>query len=100
MSDFSGLEPSFGRMPAGIADAYCEPPPLTTDLQPQDVAFQHLRGMAGIARIVHLRNEIQLPASALGDPGFAAREKKETRSAWWVPSCAMASTSAPSGCCP
>lgn len=98
MSDFTGMEQSFGSLVAGLPPAFYEPP-STTELQPQDVAFRHLQGAAAIAGVMHLRSEIQLPASALGDPGFALREKKETKSAWSVPSCATVRPSAPSACC-
>jgi hypothetical protein len=98
MSDFSGMEQSFGLMPAGMPMEFFEPPPLVIELQPQDVAFRRLRG-SQISRVTHLRSEIQLPASALEDPGFAAREKKETKSAWSAPSFATAKPSARSACC-
>jgi len=100
MSDFSGMEQSFGPVSTGLPPSFYEPPAITTELQPQDVAFQRLRGAAEISRVLHLRSEIQLPMSALTDPGFAAREKKETKSAWSAPSCGTVNTSAPSGCCP
>ena len=98
MSDFSGMGQSFGSLVAGQPPAFYEPP-TTTELQPQDVGFRHLQGAAEIAGVTHLRSEIQLPAAALGDPGFAAREKKEMKSAWSVPSSAIARRSARSGCC-
>ncbi|MBE7368235.1 hypothetical protein [Ramlibacter pallidus] len=99
MSDLSPLEQSFGLMPQGLPPDCYEPPPLVTELQPEDVAFRRLRGASEISRITHLRREIALPAAALGDPGFAAREKKETRSVWSAPSCATGNTSARSACC-
>lgn len=46
----------------------------------QELGFRHLRSAAEISQIVHLRQEIQLPASALADPAFHTREKKETNS--------------------
>jgi hypothetical protein len=42
------------------------------------LSFCHLRTPAEIARIRHLRSEIALPEAVLADPGFHAREKKET----------------------
>jgi hypothetical protein len=60
------------------------------------VSLRRLRGQHEISRVVHLRQQIQLPASAKGDASFAAREKKETRRAWWGDSSAIASTSVPS----
>lgn len=98
MSDFTGMEQSFGSLVAGTPPAFYEPP-STTELQPQDVAFRHLQGAAAIAGVMHLRTEIQLPAAALSDPGFALREKKETKSAWSAPSCASVRPSAPFACC-
>jgi hypothetical protein len=91
MSDFSSLEQSFGLMPAGFTLAE-EANTVSNDVQPHEVTFRHLRGPAEIARILHLRQEIQLPASALADAGFATREKKETRSASWAPSSALGTT--------
>jgi hypothetical protein len=98
MSDFSRMEQSFGLMPASMPPEFYEPPPLVTELQPEDVAFRRLRG-AELSRVMPLRSEIALPASALGDPGFAAREKKEMKSAWSARSCVMAKRSARSACC-
>lgn len=92
MSDFSSLEQSFGLMPAGFATLVEEPLAASNDVQPHEVNFRHLRGSAEIARILHLRQEIHLPASALADTGFATREKKETKSASWVHSCDSAIT--------
>ena len=90
MSDFSGSERSFGLMPPDFGALVEEPPPVSNDVQPHEVNFRRLRGQVEITRILHLRREIQLPASALADTGFAAREKKETKSASWVHSCASA----------
>lgn len=91
MSDFSALEQSFGLMPATmVPPLYEPPPPLSNDIQAHEVAFRQLRGAHEIGRILHLRNEIQLPTSAISDAGFAVREKKETKSAWWAPSCGKA----------
>jgi len=81
MSDFSGLEQSFAlpAMPAALFDDFAyEPPAVSTEVQPHEVSFRRLRGAHEISRVLHLRGQIQLPASALADPGFALREKKET----------------------
>lgn len=98
MSDFSGLEQSFALAampPMPLLDDFTyEPPPATTELRPQDVGFRRLRGASEIARILHLRGEIRLPAAVQADAGFAAREKKETKSASSVPSCDSARRSA------
>ncbi|NNU43059.1 hypothetical protein [Ramlibacter montanisoli] len=81
MSDFSGLEQSFAlaAMPpmALFDDLSYEPPPAKTELQPREVGFLRLRGAHEIARILHLRDEIRLPAAVQADAGFAAREKKD-----------------------
>lgn len=91
MSDFSGLEQSFALAampPMPLLDDFSyEPPPVTTELRPQDVGFRRLRGAGEIARILHLREEIRLPAAVQADAGFAAREKKEMKSASSVRSC-------------
>jgi hypothetical protein len=102
MSDLSVLEQSFGLAPAilsplpGEPDAlerhHFEPPPLSADVQPHEVNFRRLRSPQEIARILHLRNEIQLPAAALRDASFAAREKKETRWVWSALSCVSVNT--------
>ena len=83
MSDFSGLEQSFAlpAMPSALSQfddlsAYALP---SMDVQPHEVSFRRLRGAQEIARIVHLRKEIQLPSSTLADASFALREKKETK---------------------
>lgn len=82
MSDFSGLEQSFAlpaMLPVSQFDELSAYAPPSTEVQPHEVSFRRLRGAHEIARVVHLRQEIQLPSSALADAGFALREKKETR---------------------
>ncbi|HEY0823697.1 MAG TPA: hypothetical protein VGD76_07915 [Ramlibacter sp.] len=103
MSDFSRLEQSFAlpsQPSLAAADEYTryEPPP-PTELQPHEVGFTRLRGAREIARVLHLREQIALPASAVDDPGFHTREKKETSRASSAPSPATASTSARSATC-
>jgi hypothetical protein len=83
MSDFSATEQSFAlsSVPGvSLAEEACAAPDAT-EVRPHEVDFRRLRGAREIARIASLRQQIALPASALGDPGFAVREKKETRSA-------------------
>lgn len=93
MSDLSGLDRSFGLLPATMLPPLLDELPASvtrppaTDVQPDEVSFRQLRAPHEIGRILHLRDEIHLPASALGDAGFAMREKKETRSGWSVHSC-------------
>jgi len=104
MSDFSSAEQSFALMPAAMPMGLVDEPrlyelPVSQDVQPHEVSFRQLRGAHEIARVLHLRNEIALPASALHDAGFGTREKKETKLGWSALSCATANTSAPSACC-
>lgn len=61
-----------------------------------ELSFRHLKTLGEIARISHLREEIQLPASVVADPCFRAREKKGIAKASWAPSNAVASLSEPS----
>ncbi|MGE0332269.1 MAG: hypothetical protein AB7P37_16445 [Ramlibacter sp.] len=49
-----------------------------SDLDIRELRFCHLQAPREIARVQHLRQEIQLPGTTLSDPEFAAREKKET----------------------
>ena len=51
------------------------------DVPLSELNFRHLQTIAEIASIAHLRKEIQLVAAGAADPGFVAREKKETRRA-------------------
>jgi hypothetical protein len=93
MSDFSGLEQSFAlpAMPVlAPFDDFVDEPVVTTEVQPHEVNFRELRGGREISQILHFRSQIQLPASALTDSGFALREKKETSWVWSVRSCASA----------
>lgn len=84
MSDFSGMEQSFAlASQVAMAEDYAryEPPPPPTELLPHEVSFTQLRGPREIARVMSLRQGIALPSSAVDDPGFHTREKKETS---WV----------------
>lgn len=49
------------------------------ELEPREVRFRRLRTEIELRRIEHLRAEIHLPASAVADPDFRTREKKEMR---------------------
>jgi hypothetical protein len=101
MSDLSGLDRSFGLAGVGMVPPLLEELPASVtrlpsaDVQPDEVGFRELQGVHEVARILHLRREIPLPASAVGDAGFALREKKETRSGSWGRSCVRGSTSEP-----
>lgn len=80
MNDMTGLQrlPEVRPLPAAPA---LVPPPGARELPIDELEIQHLRTAEQIAAVVHLRGEIQLPASALADPGFHTREKKETSTA-------------------
>jgi hypothetical protein len=58
-------------LPAGKVDGRLE-------LPLDELSFHRLTTPAEIGQILHLRGEIQLPATALADPSFHTREKKET----------------------
>lgn len=106
MSDLSALDQSFGLMPASMvafadeAPSLLQPTPISTDVHPHEVRFRRLRGPREIAGVMHLRQQIALPASAVGDAGFALREKKETSRGLSVLSSVTASTSVPSATSP
>jgi hypothetical protein len=99
--DFGAMQsPAYHYPPAG---AY---PALPVSLPPSEVgrkevpldelSFFRLTAPSDIAEIHHLRAAIQLPASALADPDFQAREKKEIRSVSWAPSNTRANSLEPS----
>jgi hypothetical protein len=102
MSDFSGLEQSFtlSAMPP-LADPL---PPVhapaapararTCDVPLHEIEFRALRAADEIGAIQRLRGEIQLPGAAKADPGFIAREKKETGRGWSALSNGMTLSSA------
>lgn len=48
------------------------------ELPLDELRFHRLTTPAQIGQILHLRGEISLPATALADPSFHSREKKET----------------------
>ena len=101
MNEVSGVQHAPAMVPAGLMAMLAAPArEAITDVQPHEVSFRCLRGAHEIANILHLRNQIALPASAVGDAGFAMREKKEMKWAWWAPSCATVSTSVPSATSP
>lgn len=68
----------------------------SVDVPFAELVFRRLRTGREIAQISHLREEIQLPDAILSDPGFAAREKKETSRGWLARLNAGARSSAPS----
>lgn len=96
LSDLSGLDRDFGlpsaaMLPPGLQELHPSLAALLpVDVQVDEVSFRELQGRGEIARVLHLREEIQLPAIARGNASFAVLEKKETKSAWSAPSCASA----------
>jgi hypothetical protein len=79
VSDFSGSEQSFALAGLPAMQQFEEAVP-SMDVQPHEVHFRRLRGHREIAHVVPLRQQIALPASTVGDPAFATREKKEMKS--------------------
>ena len=47
-----------------------------------ELCFRHLTTAREISAVKYLRNELNLPESAVADPQFQALEKKETKQAW------------------
>lgn len=75
-------EPPFGPYLPGRGETTIAPKPdARLEVPIDELSFRHLQSAADIARIVPLRQQIQLPASAMADPAFHTREKKETRRA-------------------
>lgn len=99
MSDLSLVHRSLGLVP-GTASAglppQAPPPAGSRELPLDELEIRHLRGADEIARVVHLRSEINLPAATLADPEFISREKKETRTVSSPVSSGAAPTSGPS----
>lgn len=102
MSDFSGLEQSFTLSamapPADpLPPLHAPTPPLRArsfDVPLREIEFRALHAADEIGAIQKLRGEIQLPGAAKADPGFLAREKKETGRGWSVLSNGMTRSSA------
>ncbi|WP_298927003.1 hypothetical protein [uncultured Ramlibacter sp.] len=73
----SGLVPGFA-----MSMLHRAAPPEETqerqDIPLEELRFIHLKTHQDIERVRALRGAIQLPAAALSDPYFHAREKKET----------------------
>src|SRR5436190_14072598 len=82
-------------MPPGLMLPAGDAAPLK-DIPVADLRIRCLRGAAEIARIVQLRDEINLAAAAAADPEFMYREKKETSLVWSLPSSCTTRSSAPS----
>ena len=76
---------------ASAAENCCTRP--KKEVPVDELSFCHLKTAEEIARISHLREEIQLPPSVLADPSFRAREKKEIRKALSAPSSVVANWS-------
>lgn len=73
----SQWETRFTQQPAA-SPPLPELPAARLEVPVEELGFCHLQTPADIASIRHLRSEIQLPEAVLADPGFDAREKKET----------------------
>lgn len=103
MSDLSGMEQSFAlpsitqagwdALPALGLEAPAKRP-RSFEVQLDEIEFRRLQAADEIEAIQKLRGEIQLPGAALADPGFIAREKKETGKAWSAGSNGVTSSSA------
>src|SRR3954462_7383384 len=86
VSDFSGNEQSFALGPMAPAEVPLRSGrgsvevggPRSYDVQLDEVQFHRIRAADEVHAIQKKRAEIQLPGTAMGDPGFFAREKKET----------------------
>jgi hypothetical protein len=65
-------------LPAGLG----EQPGSRLEIVPDELQLRALSTRREIATIQHLRQQIQLPAAVMADPGFAALEKKETSPGW------------------
>jgi hypothetical protein len=76
--------PALGPPPVAVRCSGADAAPSLAQVPVEELRLRHLRTPGEIAQIIHLREEIQLPAAALADPGFRAREKKETRTASWA----------------
>jgi hypothetical protein len=90
VSDFSGSEQSFAlpsvaphedlqSLRSGVLAR-----PRSFDVQLSEVEFRRLHAADEVRAIQRMRAEIQLPGTALADPGFFAREKKRTGKGWSV----------------
>ncbi|MBK6007809.1 hypothetical protein JJB11_17045 [Ramlibacter ginsenosidimutans] len=92
MSDFSELEQSLA-LPAlapqedvrtARGRAHAQESTRSYDVKLSEVEFRRLHAADEVHAIQRMRAEIQLPGTALADPGFFAREKKRTEKGWSV----------------
>lgn len=90
--------PRTGTYPSSLM-AYAAEEVEREEVPIDELSFCHLRGEAEIAGIKHLRGELQLPVSALADPDFRTREKKETKWGSSALSSAAAGSSGPFASC-
>ena len=99
MSDLSLVHRSLGLVPNPapvVVPEPAAPPDGSRELPLDELEIRPLRSAEEIARVVHLRREISLPAAALADPEFTTREKKETSTVSSPVSCGAARTLEPS----
>jgi len=91
VSDFSGLEQSFAlsAVTPPLDDSFLpgrvpEPRARTrsNEVRLDEVEFRPVRASDELAAIQRMRAEIQLPGTAVADPRFQTREKKETGRGW------------------
>ncbi|HVE54430.1 MAG TPA: hypothetical protein VNB23_13710, partial [Ramlibacter sp.] len=92
VSDFSGFEQSFVLGSTGPVADTSRPSNLPVsrnrgrsyDVPLPEIEFRRVHAGDELAAVQKLRSEIQLPGAAMADPGFLAREKKETGMVWSV----------------
>eukprot|EP01034_Spumella_vulgaris_P005319 gene5319-6787_t len=83
------MNPNYGlasqplHSPQGLAYLFGPNGQFTESDEPQvdEIRFRHLTTPLEIRQVLHLREELSLPAAIRDDPEFVAREKKETKSA-------------------
>ena len=82
MDHLQSVEQTLASVPAYLPLAENRPTgtPSFNDAALDELRFRQLRTPSEVSRVLHLRQELRLPETALNDAGFAAREKKETRS--------------------
>ncbi|HYD75549.1 hypothetical protein [Ramlibacter sp.] len=81
MSNMSVAAPAAHRVsdaPATASPHLHAPAVAPREIAIDELEIRPLRRPDEIAHVLHLREEIHLPAAALADPAFASREKKET----------------------
>ena len=82
MDHLQSVEQTLANVPAYLPLVESRPTgiPSCNDAALDELRFRQLRTPSEDSRVLNLRQELRLPETALNDAGFAAREKKETRS--------------------